>query len=60
MEKNPMASKGSPLQGPRIRLIEQAHKLFVETKENMFESKASEEYSKLLRYTFGPSLNTVL
>ncbi|XP_078167947.1 vacuoleless1 (VCL1) [Carex rostrata] len=49
MEKNPMASKGSPLQGPRIRLIEQAHKLFVETKENMFESKASEEYSKLLR-----------
>lgn len=48
-EKNPMASKGSPLQGPRIRLIEQAQKLFSETKEHNFESKASEEHAKLLR-----------
>lgn len=60
MEKNPMASKGSPLHGPRIRLIEQAQKLFAETKENMFESKASEEYAKLLRYTFNLALNTLL
>lgn len=56
MEKNPMASKGSPLHGPRIRLIEQAQKLFAETKENMFESKASEEYAKLLRYAFDTAL----
>ncbi|KAI0515930.1 hypothetical protein KFK09_008601 [Dendrobium nobile] len=48
-EKNPMASKGSPLHGPRIRLIEQAQKLFSETKEHNFESKASEEHAKLLR-----------
>ena len=27
--KNPMASKGSPLHGPRIKLIEKAHGLFV-------------------------------
>ncbi|KAG1346824.1 hypothetical protein COCNU_06G006530 [Cocos nucifera] len=50
LEKNPMASKGgSPLHGPRIRLIEQAQKLFSETKEHTFESKAAEEHAKLLR-----------
>ncbi|URE32371.1 vacuolar protein sorting-associated protein 16 [Musa troglodytarum] len=49
LEKNPMASKGSPLHGPRIRLIEQAQKLFSETKEHNFESKAAEEHAKLLR-----------
>ncbi|KAG0454964.1 hypothetical protein HPP92_024256 [Vanilla planifolia] len=48
-EKNPMASKGSPLQGARIRLIEQAQKLFAETREHNFESKAAEEHAKLLR-----------
>ncbi|XP_072968310.1 protein VACUOLELESS1 isoform X2 [Typha angustifolia] len=47
--ENPMASKGSPLHGPRIRLIEQAQKLFSETKELTFEMKASEEHAKLLR-----------
>lgn len=49
LEKNPMASKGSPLHGPRIRLIEQTQKLFSETKEHNFESKAAEEHAKLLR-----------
>lgn len=47
--KNPMASKGSPLHGPRIKLIEKAHGLFAETKEHNFESKAAEEHAKLLR-----------
>uniref|UniRef100_A0A0D3ES82 Protein VACUOLELESS1 n=1 Tax=Oryza barthii TaxID=65489 RepID=A0A0D3ES82_9ORYZ len=49
LERNPMASKGSPLHGPQVRLIEQAHRLFAETKEHVFESKASEEHAKLLR-----------
>lgn len=48
-EKNPLASRGSPLHGPRIRLIEQAQKLFAETKEHNFEAKAAEEQAKLLR-----------
>ncbi|KAK9132536.1 hypothetical protein Scep_012064 [Stephania cephalantha] len=47
--KNPLASKGSPLHGPRIKLIEKAHNLFAETKENTFESKAAEEHAKLIR-----------
>ncbi|KAF3445002.1 hypothetical protein FNV43_RR14695 [Rhamnella rubrinervis] len=47
--KNPMASKGSPLHGPRIKLIEKAQHLFSETKEHTFESKAAEEHAKLLR-----------
>ncbi|XP_059431265.1 protein VACUOLELESS1 [Corylus avellana] len=47
--KNPMASKGSPLHGPRIKLIEKAQSLFSETKEHSFESKAAEEHAKLLR-----------
>ncbi|XP_019464204.1 PREDICTED: protein VACUOLELESS1 [Lupinus angustifolius] len=47
--KNPMASKGSPLHGPRIKLIEKAQNLFAETKEHTFESKAAEEHAKLLR-----------
>lgn len=47
--KNPMASKGSPLHGPRIKLIEKAQSLFAETKEHIFESKAAEEHAKLLR-----------
>ncbi|KAH0652067.1 hypothetical protein KY285_032119 [Solanum tuberosum] len=49
LSKNPMASKGSPLHGPRIKLIEKAQHLFVETKEYVFESKAAEEHAKLLR-----------
>ncbi|GFZ05507.1 vacuoleless1 [Actinidia rufa] len=49
LSKNPMASKGSPLQGPRIKLIEKAQSLFAETKEHAFESKAAEEHAKLLR-----------
>ncbi|KAF5731337.1 Vacuoleless1 (VCL1) isoform 2 [Tripterygium wilfordii] len=49
MGKNPMASKGSPLHGPRIKLIEKAQSLFAETKEHTFESKAAEEHAKLLR-----------
>ncbi|EOX93144.1 Vacuoleless1 (VCL1) isoform 3 [Theobroma cacao] len=47
--KNPMATKGSPLHGPRIKLIEKAQHLFSETKEHTFESKAAEEHAKLLR-----------
>ncbi|XP_021903569.1 protein VACUOLELESS1 isoform X2 [Carica papaya] len=47
--KNPMASKGSPMHGPRIKLIEKAQNLFAETKEHTFESKAAEEHAKLLR-----------
>ncbi|XP_078439056.1 vacuoleless1 (VCL1) isoform X2 [Wolffia australiana] len=51
MGNNLSASRGSgsPLQGPRIRVIEQAQKLFAETKEHVFESKAAEEYAKLLK-----------
>ncbi|CAI9757174.1 unnamed protein product [Fraxinus pennsylvanica] len=49
LAKNPMASKGSPLHGPRIKLIEKAQQLFSETKEHIFESKAAEEHAKLLR-----------
>lgn len=44
-----MASKGSPLHGPRIKLTEKAHNLFSETKEHTFESKAAEEHAKLIR-----------
>ncbi|KAK3023745.1 hypothetical protein RJ639_044454 [Escallonia herrerae] len=47
--KNPMASKGSPLHGPRIKLIEKAQSLFSETKEHVFESRAADEHAKLLR-----------
>lgn len=47
--KNPMASKGSPLHGPRIKIIEKAQSLFSETKEHTFESKAAEEHAKLIR-----------
>ncbi|CAK9168385.1 unnamed protein product [Ilex paraguariensis] len=47
--KNPMATRGSPLHGPRIKLIEKAQHLFTETKEHMFESKAADEHAKLLR-----------
>ncbi|KAF4373221.1 hypothetical protein F8388_010477 [Cannabis sativa] len=47
--KNPMASKGSPLHGPRIKLTEKAQSLFSETKEHTFEAKAAEEHSKLIR-----------
>jgi hypothetical protein len=50
LERNPMASKGSPLHAPQVRFIEQAHRLFAETKEHVFESKASEEHAKLIRY----------
>ncbi|CAO2170922.1 unnamed protein product [Urochloa humidicola] len=46
LEKNPVASKGSHV--PQVRLIEQAYRLFVETKD-VFESKSSEEHAKLLR-----------
>ncbi|XP_057955473.1 protein VACUOLELESS1 [Malania oleifera] len=46
---NPMASKGSPLHGPRIKIIEKAQHLFAETKDHVFESKAAEEHAKLLR-----------
>ncbi|VAH62504.1 unnamed protein product [Triticum turgidum subsp. durum] len=49
LERNPMASKGSPLHGPQVRLVEQAHRLFAETKEHLFESKSAEEHAKLLR-----------
>lgn len=49
LAKNPMASKGSPLHGPRVKLIEKASNLFSETKEHVFESKAAEEHAKLLR-----------
>jgi len=47
--KNPMASKGSPLHSPRIKLIEKVQSLFAETKEHVFESKAAEEHAKLLK-----------
>lgn len=47
--KSPLAQKGSPFQGPRLKLIDQAHRLFAETKEHAFESKAAEEHAKLLR-----------
>ncbi|KAK4758882.1 hypothetical protein SAY87_020183 [Trapa incisa] len=49
LSKNPMASKGSPLQGPRIKHIEKSQSLFLETKDHNFESKAAEEHAKLLR-----------
>ncbi|KAH6780752.1 vacuoleless1 [Perilla frutescens var. hirtella] len=49
LSKSPMASKGSHIHVPRIKLIEKASNLFAETKEHMFESKAAEEHAKLLR-----------
>lgn len=58
MSKNPMASKGSPLHGPRVKLIEKVQHLFVETKENFFESKAAEEHAKLLRIQHEIEVNT--
>ena len=45
-----MASKGPPLHGSQVRLVEQAHRLFADTKEHIFESKSAEEHAKLLRY----------
>ncbi|KAK7304991.1 hypothetical protein VNO77_42888 [Canavalia gladiata] len=47
--KNPMASKGSPLNGLRIKPIEKGILIFVETrdKEHTFESKAAEEHAKV-------------
>lgn len=50
LSKNPMASKGAPLHTPRLKLIEDARKLFAESKEHNFESKAAEEHTKLLRF----------
>ncbi|CAN0909928.1 Protein VACUOLELESS1 [Linum grandiflorum] len=47
--KNPMASRGSALHGPRIKMIEKSQNLFAETKEHTFESKAAEEHAKLIR-----------
>ncbi|XP_015082557.1 protein VACUOLELESS1 [Solanum pennellii] len=58
LSKNPMASKGSPLHGPRVKLIEKAQHLLVETKENFFESKAAEEHAKLLRIQHEIEVNT--
>lgn len=52
LAKNPMASKGTHLHGPRIKLIEKAHNLFAETKEHMYEAKAAEEHARLLRWSF--------
>ncbi|KAI3847985.1 hypothetical protein MKX03_001097 [Papaver bracteatum] len=49
LAKNPMASRGSPLHGPRIKLIEKTHSLFAGTKEHTFESKAAVEHARLLR-----------
>jgi hypothetical protein len=40
---------GSALQGPRLKLIEQASELYAHTKEHTFESKATEEQAKLLK-----------
>lgn len=59
--KNPMASRGSPLHGPRIKLIEKTKNLFEKAKDPkdkdfIFESKAADEHAKLLRLdltTFG-------
>ncbi len=42
---------GSALQGPRLKLIEQASELYAHTKEHVFESKATEEQAKLLKYS---------
>ncbi|GAB2222949.1 hypothetical protein Droror1_Dr00017081 [Drosera rotundifolia] len=50
LSKNPMASKGAPLHTPRLKLVEDARKLFAESKEHNFESKAAEEHAKLLRF----------
>lgn len=44
-----MASKEAPLHGPRIKLIEMAQNVFVETKEPTFDSKAAEKRAELLR-----------
>jgi hypothetical protein len=51
LERNPMASKGSPLHAQQVKLVDQAQRLFGETKEHLFESKSAEEHLKLLRYT---------
>ncbi|GAB2276093.1 vacuolar protein sorting-associated protein 16 [Dionaea muscipula] len=50
LSKIPMGSKGTPLHNPRLKPIEDARKLFAESKEHNFESKAAEEHAKLLRF----------
>ncbi|EFJ24200.1 hypothetical protein SELMODRAFT_101752 [Selaginella moellendorffii] len=47
--KNPVTRQGSPLQGPRIRLIEEAQRLFSHSKEHDFEAKACDEQARLLK-----------
>eukprot|EP00249_Psilotum_nudum_P017159 c26189_g1_i1 orf=274-2796(+) len=47
--QNAAARQGSPFQGPRLRLIEQAQDLYAQTKEHALESKSCEEHAKLLR-----------
>lgn len=50
LSKNPMTTpKGVPVHTPRLKLIEKAHNLLLETKEHVFESKAADEHAKLLR-----------
>lgn len=56
--KNSMASKGSSLHTPRIKLIEKSQSLYAETKEHVFESKAAEEHAKLLRIQHELELTT--
>ncbi|KAL6137178.1 hypothetical protein ACLB2K_062472 [Fragaria x ananassa] len=72
--KNPMASRGSPLHNPRIKLIDQSKTLFegankdkesnslfgeaIKDKDFTFESKAAEEHSKLLRAQHGLEMST--
>lgn len=50
LAKNPMTTpKGAPVHTPRVKLIEKARDLLLETKEHVFESKAADEHAKLLR-----------
>ncbi|KAM0858443.1 hypothetical protein ACQ4PT_047830 [Festuca glaucescens] len=57
LEKNPVASKGS-IHVPQVRLIDQAYRLFAETKEHLFESKSAEEHAKLLRVQHNLEVST--
>ncbi|KAJ7569267.1 hypothetical protein O6H91_01G069300 [Diphasiastrum complanatum] len=47
--QNAGARQGSPLQGPRLKLIDQAQELYAQTKDHNFEAKSAEEHAKLLR-----------
>lgn len=46
---SPPSQQGSPLQGPRLKLLERAADYYAQTKEHTIEARSVEEHVKLLR-----------